>query len=97
MLVMLLNVASGIDVPSAHVAKGRTTPSPWLRDASATQDRPRTRIRSGLSAPRDAYAAVHYRDTDYWIEDNDLASKRVFTFLMMFFWLRPAWSRRARS
>ena len=34
-------------------------------------------------APGDAFAAVEYRDTWYWVDDNDYASKRVFTGLML--------------
>ena len=38
-----------------------------------------------MRAPTDAYAAVRYRDTWYWVDDRDLASKRAFAFMMMFF------------
>ena len=36
-------------------------------------------------ATLDAYAAVEYHGTWYWIDDRDFAAKRAFTFLMMFF------------
>jgi hypothetical protein len=85
MLGVLLEVASGIEVPSGDVSNGRTAPS--AREASATdpRDRPLINIYSGPKAPASSYAAVRYHDTWYWILDNDLASKRFFTFLMMFF------------
>ena len=42
-------------------------------------------IRSGAEAPADAYAAVTYKGHWYWIDDTDIASKRIFTFLMILF------------
>ena len=54
-------------------------------DADNPRDRPLIRIMAGPSLPKDSYAAVRYRNTWYCIDDGDLASKRVFTFLMIFF------------
>jgi len=42
-------------------------------------------IYSGTEAPEDAYAAVPYKGYWYWIDDTDIASKRIFTFLMILF------------
>ena len=33
--------------------------------------------------PADSYAAVPYKGHWYWIDDNDIASKRMFTFLLI--------------
>jgi hypothetical protein len=85
MLGVLLEVASGIEVPSAHVSDGRVSASTREASAPDPRDRPFIRIYSGSKAPASCYATVRYRDTFYWIRDDDLASKRFFTFLMMFF------------
>jgi hypothetical protein len=85
MLGVLLEVASGIEVPGADVARGRAAPASRREDAADPRDRPLVRIRSGPGPPGDAYAKVHYRGGDYWIGDDDIASKRNFTFLMIFF------------
>ena len=85
MLAILLEIANGIEVPSEHVAKGITAMSARVADAPDPHDRPLISILSGSSPPGDAFASVRYGDTWYWIGNTDLASKRVFTFLMMFF------------
>lgn len=85
MLGVLLEVASGIEVPSVDVAEGRAGPSARRSDAPDPHDRPLIRIFSGATPPAGAYATVRYHGASYWIRDDDLASKRVFTFLMMFF------------
>jgi len=85
MLSLLLEVANGIEAPDAHVAEGRAQPAGRSAEAPDPRDRPLVRILSGAKAPADAYAAVRYRDTWFWIRDDDLASKNAFTFLMMFF------------
>jgi hypothetical protein len=85
MAEILLEVAAGIDVPAAHVADGRTLAATRVADAPNPRDRPPIRILSGPSQPPDPFAAVRYRGTSYWIDDGDFVSKRVFTFLMLFF------------
>jgi len=85
MVGVLLEVANGIMVPDADVAAGRAMPSGRRQEAPDPRDRPLVQVHSSASQPAGAYAAVHYRDSWYWIPDNDFASKRVFTFLMLFF------------
>ena len=85
MVEILLEVAAGIEVPADHVAAGRTVAATRMSDAGNPRDRPLIRIMASGSAPDSVYAAVRYRGTWYWIDDNDLESKRVFTFLMIFF------------
>jgi hypothetical protein len=82
---ILLELAVGIDVPSDHVARGWTLPSRRPLGAADPNDRPFVRIYSGPAAPPDAFVAVRYRDTSYWIDYGDMYSKRIFTFLMTFF------------
>ncbi len=85
MLEILLEVAAGIEVPGAHVTEGRTAAPGRSEDAQNPRDRPLVRILSSQAQPADSFSAVQYRGTWYWIGDEDLASKRFFTFLMMFF------------
>ncbi len=85
MAEILIELASGVNVPSEHVAARRTPPSARLPDAVNPRDRPLVRILSGRTAPSDAFSAIRYRDTWYWISDDDFASKRIFTMLMIFF------------
>jgi len=82
MLKVLANISSGVDVPKEDVAEGRAAAAPPVEGAS----RPFAiaRIHSGDARPLDAYAAARYRDHWFWIDDRDLNSKRVFTFLLVF-------------
>jgi len=45
------------------------------------------RIGSAATRPNDASAAVSYRDYWFTIDDYDMPSKRVFSFLMFLFTL----------
>ena len=85
MAEILLEVAAGIEVPADHIVQGRTAASTREAGSEDLRDRPFVRIRSSASPPDDNYAAVRYRGTWYWIDDGDFASKRIFSFLLIFF------------
>ena len=74
---MLGSMAGFVDVPSELTA----TAAPGF-DTSALGSRP-FHVHSGKGRPDSSYAAVKYQDFWYWIDDTDLASKRVF-LLMLF-------------
>lgn len=59
----LLKVSSGIEVPSEHVAQGRTARATRLANAENLQGRPPVHIQSTPSSPANTYAVVRYRDT----------------------------------
>jgi hypothetical protein len=84
MMEILIELSAGVEVPAEDVLKGRTYPGPTVGPETPRSDRPFVRIHSGAAKPGDAFAAVHYRDTWYWVDDGDFDSKRTFTFLMLF-------------
>lgn len=82
MLKILANLSSGVEIPKADIASGRATREPVA--TKRLRGFPIARIHSGEERPTDAYVAVRYRDHWFWIDDRDLESKRVFTFLLVF-------------
>jgi hypothetical protein len=68
MVEILLEIASGIEVPDGDVASGRTAPSAREVTAEDPHDRPLIRIRSSALPPPRTYSAVQYRGTWYWID-----------------------------
>ncbi len=75
-LAVLSDLGAQITVPDADVAKGATKSTVPLIGG---ETRPTIIVRSGKSAPSDAYVSVVYNGTSYWIERDDFDSKYAFT------------------
>jgi hypothetical protein len=82
----LVTLASCVDVPSQDVAQTRAAPG-WETIAGNTNAVRLIQIRCSDGRPADAFASVQYRGRWFWIDDRDLKSKRVFSFMMMLFTL----------
>ena len=80
---ILAELAAGVDVPAQDVAQGRATSVPAIAEDPETH--PLIHIFSGPAPPTDAYSAVYYQNYWFWIDNNDLRSKRDFMFLMIFY------------
>lgn len=81
LIEVLGQLAGDIDVPEDDVAGGRTYLS--LPQDGAAARLPQVAVRHGAFEPRDAYVAVHYDGDWFWIGNDDLRSKRVFSFVML--------------
>ncbi len=84
---ILVELASFITVPEAHVAEQRVGPTAEPEAGPSGPIRPLIRIASSPERPADAFAAVAYRDHWFWIDDRDMPSKRLFSFLFFIFTL----------
>jgi hypothetical protein len=79
---ILAELSAGVEVPEQDTVEGRATATPRLTGRPAAL--PIAHIHASTERPADAYIAARYRDRWFWIDDRDLASKRIFTFLMVF-------------
>jgi len=85
-LEILVDLASNIDVPSEHVQQKRVMPTmPIEKTAAGAEIPPLIRIYSSTTRPKDSFSSIRYRDHWYWIDDRDVRSKSLFTFLMFIF------------
>ena len=86
-LEILVDLSSFIVVPEAHVADRRVLPTAESEVGPSGPIRPLIRIGSSPDRPADAFLAVPYRGHWFWIDDRDMGSKRLFSFLMFVFTL----------
>ena len=84
MLEILIDLASGIEVPAEDVAQG-IVPAVRRFEGEGDADKPLIRIQSGSAPPDRAFAAVQYQGHWFWIDERDYASKGVFSFVMIIF------------
>jgi hypothetical protein len=85
MLQIMGAFASYLDVPEAHLKDHSALPP--VKNARSGSPQQKMRIYSGRARPATAFAAVHYRDHWFWIDDGDLQTKRALLALMFFFTL----------
>ena len=84
---VLVDLSMQVAVPPEHVAEHRTI---GLTATALEQTAPLPRliaIRSTSERQADSFVQVKYRGYWYWIDDRDINSKRVFTFLTVLFTL----------
>jgi hypothetical protein len=90
---VLIELASQVAVPVEHVTDHRTYgQGPAVPEGTAALAS-LISIRSGTERPSDTFTQVRYRDHWYWVDDRDLLSKRVFTFLTVLFTLSETGSK----
>jgi hypothetical protein len=82
---IIIDLGSYIDVPSEHVQEKRVNPTMPEETANGVPVPPLIRIYSSTEKPSDAFISVPYRNYWYWIDDRDLRSKSLFSFMMFIF------------
>lgn len=81
-LEVIIDLSADIEVPTAHVEEKRVGPTHIEQTSSGETIGPLIRIRSSAENPRDTFVSVPYRNSYFWIDDRDLVSKKIFSFLM---------------
>lgn len=85
MMQIMGSFATYVEAPDAHQL-GPPRTQGWEADPSLDPVG-RVRIHSGAARPADAFVAVPYRKRWYWIDDNDVQTKRAFSAVMLLFTL----------
>jgi hypothetical protein len=88
---VLVDLASYVEVPDEHVRRGVVEASSVISGG----DRPAEtllRIHSGPTRPLESYVAVEYLDTWFWIDIDDMQSKRTFTYVLLLLTITEAGS-----
>jgi len=87
MLQILVDFASRIEVPDADVEEKRVAPTVKDDNGSGSPVASLIRVHSSLQMPEDAFVSVPYGHRWFWIDDRDIQSKQIFSFLMFIFTL----------
>jgi hypothetical protein len=87
LLQVLVDLSADIEVPAAHVEEKRVSPTREEKAATGGKIVPLIRIQSSSEKPGDAFVSVPYRNSYFWIDDRDVRSKKIFSFLMFVFTL----------
>ena len=80
---ILLELSAFVDVPADHVRDGLAFPPPPPRGQARTPCRPSFASRAARPGPHAVRRGPLWRSLWYWIDNRDLKSKGVFTFLLI--------------
>ena len=80
-LMMMYALAMGVEVPSAHSVDTIHDAVPSA--GKSAESISHARIRSGKAPPEDPYAAIQYRGHWFWIDNQDVQSKRAFSLIQL--------------
>jgi hypothetical protein len=86
-LEVIVDLSADIEVPVTHVDEKRVSPTHVEEAVEDEKILPLIQIHSSSEKPDDAFVSVFYRDSYFWIDDRDLMSKKIFSFLMFVFTL----------
>jgi hypothetical protein len=85
LLQIMAFVASRVEIPEADVASKSALPqSPGAPGEDVMGE---TAVHSAGAKPPDAFASINFHGHWFWVDDHDLGTKRVFSFLMLAFTL----------
>ena len=85
MLQIMIDLASYIEVPEAHVLDKRVAPTFKDEAGAETSVASLIRVHSSREKPNDAFASIPYQGYWFWIDNKDLPSKQIFSFQMFMF------------
>jgi hypothetical protein len=75
---ILSELATYVEVPVDHLVSGKAPPI-----GEQENDQPPFRVFSGCQSPCDPFVAVCYEGRWFWVEKDDLRSKRTMTYLLV--------------
>jgi hypothetical protein len=81
---LLVTLSAQVEVPPEDVDRHRAFPG-FASGREVPNVVPMIRVHSSKKKPDDSFVKILYRNTWFWIDDGDLASKRAFAQLMQLF------------
>jgi len=84
---VLVDLSMQVAVPPEHIAEHRTIALPVTEPEGPAALPRMITIHSGVERQADPFVQVKYRGYWYWVDDRDVLSKRIFTFLTVLFTL----------
>lgn len=85
LMQIMAAVAARVDVPLEDITAQRAMPP--APDAPGSAVLGPTAVHSGRAKPLDAFTGIFFHGHWFWVDSRDLATKKVFSFLMLAFTL----------